>query len=436
MSLSSRANRLIFSIVATLSASIFPAISGDFPDRPIQVIVPFGAGGNSDTIARVIQRVAAEHELLPQPLVIQNVPGAGGTIGSRRALHAEPDGYTLLFLHEGIITARYSGAASWSWNDFTPIAATGRNGGVIAVAEDSRFQNLNDLLMAIAENPDTVTFATNIGAPAHFWAMRLENTKPGARFRYVQSGGGAARFHSLKGGHVEATAFSVSEFLSYRDGGLRALAVLAENRDPVLSEIPTAREQGIDVVSSNLQCWWAPKGTSPENIAVIANALEAAMHTTEFREFADSQQIEPLFLSGPELETELSNREAEIAQVAPRAIAGLPNVPLFLAILTVTAGIGSFVVRPATQQGMVADSTLLRRRSVALVILTIGYVAILALVPIPFLWPTFVFLLLAGALLRDQRHSKSAMAAFVGFSALIAFGLPRLFESVFGISLP
>ncbi len=427
--------RLAAALTATLLLSQGSIFAETYPARPVQVIVPFGAGGNSDTIARVIQRAMADHDLLAQPLVIQNVPGAGGTIGGRRALHAEPDGYTLLFLHEGIITARYSGAASWGWRDFEPIAATGRNGGVIAVAGDSRFRSLADLTEAISDKPDTITFATNMGAPAHFWAMRLENEKPGARFRYVQSGGGAARFHALTGGHVEATAFSVAEFLSYRDGGLRALALMAEERDPALAEVPTAREQGIDLISSNLQCWWAPAGTPTDRITLIADALRAAMETPEFREFAATQQIEPLFLTGEDLESELVARETEIARVAPRAIAGLPNLPRLLAILTALVGVGAFLIRPArTQQGRVGDPTLLTHRALGLVALTLGYALALGIARLPFFWPTFTFLLAAGWLLGN-RH-RLALAAFAAFAALIAFGLPWIFGNVFGVTLP
>lgn len=421
-------------LVSALAAS--PASGAeDYPNRPIQVIVPFGAGGNSDTIARVIQRAIADHDLLPQPLVIQNVPGAGGTIGSRRALHAESDGHTLLFLHEGIITARYSGAASWDWRDFAPVAATGRNGGVIAVGADSRFQRLDDLLQAAAGNPDSLTFATNIGAPAHFWAMRLEDAVPGARFRYVQSGGGSARFHALKGGHVEATAFSVAEYLSYHDGGLRALALLSETRDPALAEVPTAHEQGIHLITSNLQCWWAPSGTPPDRIDTLAKALRAALETPEFRKFAAGQQIEPVFLSPERLTSEMIARETEIASVAPRAIAKLPDLPRILALLAAVAGLGAFLIRPGSpQQGKVRDPTLFNHRAIGLVALTLGYALVLALAPIPFFWPTFAFLVGAGFLLGN-RH-RLAFPAFVAFAALMAFGLPWIFETVFGITLP
>lgn len=86
-----------------------PESTGEWPRRPVKVVVPFGAGGGSDTFARIVQRAVRDQHLLPQPLVIINVPGAGATIGSRRVKDARPDGYTLLMLHEAILTAKYSG---------------------------------------------------------------------------------------------------------------------------------------------------------------------------------------------------------------------------------------------------------------------------------------------------------------------------------------
>lgn len=423
----------------TSSLSALSADEEVYPSRPIQVIVPFGSGGNSDTMARIIQRAVGEHELLPQPLVIQNVPGAGGTIGSRRALLAQPDGYTLLFLHDGIITARFSGAASWGWRDFEPIAATGRNGGIIAVSEKATYPDLQSLLEAAAATPDTITFATNIGAPAHFWAMGLENGKRGARFRFVQTGGGAARFHALKGAHVEVSAFSVAEYLSYRDGGLRALAVLSEERDSALPEVPTAREQGVDLVSTNLQGWWAPKGTDPARLAVIADALEKALATPGFLEFADRQQVDPLFLEGDEFLRDLEKREAAVSSVAPRAISGLPDVPLGIGLLSLLTGIGAFLFRPPTapKSPTSENSNPPPGKAIGLIGLTLVYVAVIGLAPVPFPPVTFVFLLAVGWLLSPGRSIPLARGAgFLFLSAIISFGVPWLFRSVLGLSMP
>ena len=105
-----------------------------YPSRPIKVIVPFGAGGGSDTFVRIIQKAIEDNQLLPQPLVVINVPGAGGTIGSQRATNAAPDGYTILNLHQGILTAKYSGKVDHGPEAFEPIIATSEDAMILAVA--------------------------------------------------------------------------------------------------------------------------------------------------------------------------------------------------------------------------------------------------------------------------------------------------------------
>ena len=110
---------------------------GQFPSKPITVIVPFAAGGGSDVFVRIFQNAIRQNNLCPQPIVIKNIAGAGGTIGSRTARNADPDGHTILCLHDGIYTAEHYGNADWGPTDFEPIAATGRSGVVIAVGENS-----------------------------------------------------------------------------------------------------------------------------------------------------------------------------------------------------------------------------------------------------------------------------------------------------------
>ena len=111
---------------------LLPLHAADFPERPVEVIVPFGAGGGSDTFVRILQKAIREENLSPQPLIIRNAGGAGGTIGSRQARDATPDGYTIMCLHDGIYTAEHYGNADWGPADFEPIAATGRSGVIVA----------------------------------------------------------------------------------------------------------------------------------------------------------------------------------------------------------------------------------------------------------------------------------------------------------------
>jgi len=118
---------------------------------------------------------------------------------------AAPDGHTIMCLHDGIYTAQHYGNASWGPDDFEPIAATGRSGAVIAVAEGSDYELLAELMDDAKERPYELVFGTNLGAPNHYSALFVQNGKPGAKFRFTQTGGGSNRLNQLKGGHVDVT---------------------------------------------------------------------------------------------------------------------------------------------------------------------------------------------------------------------------------------
>ena len=252
---------------------------GSYPRKPIKVVVPCGPGGDSDTFARIMQKAIRDQELLPEPLVILNVPGAGGTIGSRRVRDAAPDGYTILNLHEGIYTSKYSGRVSFGPEVFRPVAATASSNLVICVREDSSFESLADLLKEASEKPDSILFGMAQGTPTHFAGRRLEKAGGEASFRMVASGGGAKRRNDLVGEHIDVTPFSLAEYMGFKDGGVRAVAYLAPERHPDLPEVPTAREMGFEVVMPHVHYWWVPKGTPDKVVNKLADVLEAAMQT-------------------------------------------------------------------------------------------------------------------------------------------------------------
>ena len=127
-------------------------------------------------------------------------------------MEAEPDGYTILCLHDGMYTAQHYGNADWGPADFTPIAATGRSGVVVAVADSSPYRDLAELMADAVARPYQLVYGTNLGAPNHYSALFLQNGKPGSKFRFTQTGGGAKRLAQLKGGHVDVTGFSVAEY--------------------------------------------------------------------------------------------------------------------------------------------------------------------------------------------------------------------------------
>jgi len=417
-------------------------VSPAFPAKPIKVVVPFSPGGGSDTFARAVQKVIRDEALLTEPVIIVNRPGAGGTIGSRSVKNAFPDGHTILFLHDAIVTARHAGQATYGPAAFEPIAGTGELGAVIAVGPDSEYDSLEHLIDAATATPETISFAANLGAPSHFWALLLEKASPdsAARFRFVQSGGGALRFGDLKGSHVAVSAFSVAELLQFKSEGLRALAYLGEKRHPALPDVPTAGEQGIDVVAGNLQSWWAPKGTPPERIAVIAAALAKAMQSEALRGRMEEWQIEPNFLAASELKTEIERRDLLASEVAARKLPALPNLPLWT-LIAVLALIGLSIPRnkKAAQKVPEAQLTVKARfRAMSPMLIMLG----LALITTG-LWQVgrigihavaFCLVIGAGVQLRE-RVSSLNLISLAAVALALALTSDWLFKTLLGVDL-
>lgn len=317
-----------------------------FPRKPIKVIVPFAAGGDSDQFARIMQKTLRDEDLLTQPLVILNVPGAGGTVGSRRVRDASPDGYTILNLHEGIFTSKYSNRVSFGPEAFRPIAATGQSSLVICVREDSPHHDLGDLLEAAATQPDRILFGMAQGTPTNFAGRRLEKAAGGnTRFRMVDSGGGAKRRHELVGKHIDVTPFSLAEYTGFEGGGIRAIAYLAEERHPDLPQVPTARELGYEVIMPHVHYWWAPKSTPDAVINRIADALEAAMSGEAMQGKLKVTQTMPFFLRGEELEAHLAVRESEFQDIALVRYEGLPEPVIPVLALVAVLSIIAFLTR-------------------------------------------------------------------------------------------
>ncbi|MEW4489406.1 tripartite tricarboxylate transporter substrate binding protein [Thalassoglobus sp. JC818] len=414
----------------------------EFPQKAIKVIVPFSAGGGSDTFARIIQQAIDEQELLPEPIVIINVPGAGGTIGSRRVKNARPDGYTIMQLHDGILTSKYSGVANYGPEAFTPIAATGESIMIIGVGENSPYESLQELMKDVADRPDEVVFASNIGAPSQYAGLMLEKTTPGARFRYSQTGDGAKRFAGLHGGHTDVSAFSLAEYIQFRPSGLKALALLGKSRHPEAKDVPTAREQGFDVVNTNMIFWWAPIGAPPDRMATISEALEKAMQSEHVRERLAQLKTDPVFLSGNELEQELKTRSELIASVSvrptielpdfPRWIAGTVSVFAILALTQNTIGFGRTSEAPSTNS---PQNNFMSWRNAALTLLTtVVYVVALGINVISYIPCTLAFIVFIGLGLNPTTKKMLVMNGVLAL--FLSVSLHLIFTRVFVIDLP
>lgn len=290
-----------------------------YPDKPIKIIVPFGAGGNTDGLARMFQKAIQDEKLLSKPLVIVNVKGAGGSIGARRAKDAPADGHTLLLMHIALLSGQASGLIDFGYKDFEPIAATADSCLVTAVMDDSKWATLPELLDDAKANPDSIIHGANLGAVNHMAGLMMEGANPGSKFRYVQIGGGAANFKALKGRHTNVTHITLAEWSNFRAGGVKALAYLTDSRHPDAPDLPTAKELGYDV-NFCLQNWWfAPKGTPRVAIDHMASVLKKAIATDYVKKTMKARMNAPTFLGPDELAKKLDEDYAMIAPVAKRA---------------------------------------------------------------------------------------------------------------------
>lgn len=433
---------LTISVIVALMVTCLGEGSGgqgdDYPARPIKLVVPFGPGGGSDTFGRIIKRGIDEAGLLSQPFVIINRPGGSATIGSRYVRDAKPDGYTLLLLHDAIITAKYSGKVNYGPEAFDPVASTGEIGMVVVVKDSSRFQTLTELLNECKANPDTVTNGVNLGAPTHFASLQLEQAYEGAEFRFTQSGDGADRVQKLVGDHIEVSSFSVSEYVNFKSQGIRALAYLGKERCDALPDVPTAREQDVDVVNSNRHYWWFPKGTPPECTRYIADVLKQAMQTEHVREELAKLQMEPNFLQGQEFADYIDQQVADAKKVGQQKTPDVPDIPAGVGWALVACVVGIFFERRHTVTGSTPDSEATQIspatwRTVGLFAATAVYVLAMQY-GVPFVWGTVVFILAGGLLLSRKKKSHAVLLAET--SLLVAFGVQFVLTKIVVTDLP
>ncbi|MEO1017344.1 MAG: tripartite tricarboxylate transporter substrate binding protein [Pseudomonadota bacterium] len=321
------------SVAKTLTAAAVLTMAGlgtavaEWPEKPIKVTVPFNAGGTSDQVARNFQAAIQENEILGQPITIVNV-GGHYSIGARQVLEADPDGYNFLLLHIALMGGAGSGVIDFSYQDYEPVAATGEFCLSPMVRKDSGIETVDQLLEQAAAEPDTLIFGANLGAINHMAGIMLQDLVDGAKFRFVQIGGGTANFTALTGAQTNATVLSGAEVMNFTkspDGSdnpeaqIMPLAYTGTERHPRLPDLPTMTELGHDMVFCVHSWWFAPKGTPAEAVEGFANALGEATDSERIQTFYEEKLFAPVFLQGEELEASLSNTWERIEPVAKQA---------------------------------------------------------------------------------------------------------------------
>jgi tripartite-type tricarboxylate transporter receptor subunit TctC len=256
-----------------------PLRAEDYPTRQITVVVPFPPGGASDVVARIVTNRMAE--ILGQSIVIENLSGAGGTLGSGRVATAAPDGYTLLAAAMGSHVAAPVLTPNVKYDplaDFVPIGITADSPAVIIARKDFPARDLKEFVAVLREKGDAIKQAHGgIGASSHM-ACLLFNAAIGARPTPVAYRGSGPALNDLMGGHVDYLCEqSVSVAEPIQAGLVKAYAIAASERLATLPDVPTAREAGVNYEMSVWAGLFAPRGVAPEVVAKLAAALDLAL---------------------------------------------------------------------------------------------------------------------------------------------------------------
>lgn len=293
------------------------ALAETYPSKAIELVIPFKAGGGTDTLGRVFQKALEKN--LPQPLAVVNVPGAAGVLGARKVKNAKPDGYTLLLSHATLLTAAAQGTANFGPEAFEAVAGTATSNMVVCVAKNSPHKTLKGLLKAAKVKPNQIRVVTNIGAIVHFAWLKLADVGGDVKFRYIQSGGGAKRLAQIVGGHADASIFATSEAKQYYESGdLRILAILAEKRQWDLPKVPTAKELGYDTKTAYEWWWFAPKGTPKDRVDYLAGMLKKAIEDPDVRKILKKQSYVDTYLAGEALQKKIASDYAYLKSLAKK----------------------------------------------------------------------------------------------------------------------
>jgi tripartite-type tricarboxylate transporter receptor subunit TctC len=272
--------RRVILAAAILALGLTGVSAQTYPSRAITIIVPFAAGGPTDAVARAIsERMRVS---LGQPILIENVTGAGGSIGTTRAVRSAPDGYTLSLGHTGthVVNGAIYPLQYDLLNDFEPVALIAANTMIVVTKNDVPPKNFRELIDWLKANPGKVAVGTaGVGSASHFSGVYFQNLIK-AQFNFVPYRGTGPALQDLVAGQIDMIVDQVSNAITQVQAGkIRAYAIADTKRLANAPEVPTADEGGLPGFQISL--WnglWVPKGTPAEIVAKLNAAVLDALN--------------------------------------------------------------------------------------------------------------------------------------------------------------
>lgn len=271
-----------------------------FPDRPITIIVNFGAGGSTDAAVRLLAQVAEKQ--LGVPLIIANKTGGGGAVGAAELAKAKPDGYTIGTVTSAPMTVlpAMNPVSYAPFKDFAFICGFARYPYGIYARANSNLKSIKDVVEAARKSPGTITFGAT--SPGSALGLKYVELKENIKLRYVPVRSGQETTSLLVGGHTDL-AIGTAVFQFIESGDVNVLAVVTEDRWSKLPKVPTMKELGYDIDITGWMDLAAPAGVPKERLEVIYKAFKAASEDPKFKTTMANLNLSAPFVTGEQIRT-------------------------------------------------------------------------------------------------------------------------------------
>lgn len=273
-------------LAAGVALAGLPALGAAYPEKPVTLVVTWPAGGGSDVSARALAKYMEGP--LGQPIVVVNKPGGGGVVGTLEVERAKPDGYTLVMCSSTTINTQYVGNVHNDLKKLAPIGLYSFDAGALTVRAESPWKTLKEFVAHAKANPGKLRNANDPpGGFSHIAVSALEKAA-GIQVTHVPYGGFAPSVAVLLGGHVDSTTVPVPDVAKHhQEGKLRVLGVMAEKRHFLIPQVPTLKEEGVDLAFGIWRAFCAPAGTPPEVLAILERAFLKGMEHRDFKAFME-----------------------------------------------------------------------------------------------------------------------------------------------------
>ncbi len=300
--------------VATVAAPL-SALAADIPCSTAKVIVPWKAGGDTDIVFRLVTNAMNSSGFKPQ-LQVVNIGGQSGNKGAKEAKESKPDGCTLFAIHESMITTYLAGRVDFTWDAFTPVARLTYTPSVLGGHSATPFDDMKGLVSYAKQNPGSIKVGVTTGSTSQFINLLVEDATD-TSFKYVPYEGTRERLTALLAKNIDVGEMNILTAKKYlQEGSMKAFGIATEERDPLMPELPTLKEQGINVVYGLHRGVVLPKGASPEVIKHYERAFERAMKNPEVKKALDEKGTWIVYLGAKDYEEFFKKSYADHEKVA------------------------------------------------------------------------------------------------------------------------